>query len=60
MRNVGAYYLWPAIWVGKSAESAGGLIDLSVAEDEMYRRSLTSGVVAKVLREGMFMFDFSS
>ena len=61
--NAAAYYLWPTVWVGSRPPTSGANIDIRTLEDEVYRTTLkvgTSAISAKVLREGMFIFDFSN
>lgn len=61
---VSAYYHWPTLWVGAapdwyrnhSVREQG--IDVRVLRDEVYRDTLAVGVPVRVLREGMFIFDF--
>jgi len=61
--NAAAYYLWPTVWVGSRPPTSGENIDIRTLEDEVYRTTLkvgTGAIGAKVLREGMFIFDFSN
>jgi hypothetical protein len=58
--NAAAYYHSPTIWVGSSAPIVGADVDVSKLGEEVYRTTLSEGITAKVLREGMFIFDFSS
>jgi hypothetical protein len=62
-----AYYHWPPVWVGGAPswaiyppQHAKAEIDVSVLDDEVYRDTLSSGMPVRVLREGVFIFDFSS
>jgi hypothetical protein len=57
---VDAYYLWPPAWVGEAPPGLVGDLDLAVFGDEAYATRLASGIVVRVLREGLFMFDFSA
>jgi hypothetical protein len=57
--NATAYYLWPAVWVGDARPEPGAELDVRTLAEEVCRRRLSSGVSVKVLREGMFIFDFS-
>jgi hypothetical protein len=57
--NATAYYLWPAVWVGDARPEPGAQLDVRTLAEEVRRRRLSSGVSVKVLREGMFIFDFS-
>jgi hypothetical protein len=56
---VEAYYLSPPIWVGEPPARNGVDVDLSVLGDEVYSRTLTEGTEVRVVREGLFMFDFA-
>jgi hypothetical protein len=57
--NVAGYYLWPAVWVDSPIDLYGERPDLRMLEEEKYRATLPSGITAKVLRGGVFLFDFS-
>ncbi len=60
-----AYYHWPGLWVDSAPAwiQAPSLedqdADVSVLADEVYREILAAGLRVRVLREGMFIFDFS-
>src|ERR1035438_3750320 len=53
--NAAAFYLWPLVLIDDSV--TGGSIQL---EGEVFRRTLRQGISVKVLREGIFVFDFSN
>jgi hypothetical protein len=54
-RNSAGYYKWPFVWVADEPSSLpGGSLDR-----EVYRKDLSCGLSVKVLREGLFVFDFS-
>jgi hypothetical protein len=62
-----AYYHWPPLWVGATPawatyppNEAEADIDIGGLRDEVYRSILSSGIRVRVLREGIFIFDFSS
>ena len=57
--NASAYYHWPTIWVGSKLPTPGEDVDVRKLEEEVYRTTLPAGIIAKVLRDGMFVFDFS-
>lgn len=57
--NAAAYYLWPTVWVGSKPPASGTDVDVTSLEEEVYRTTLSVGIAAKVLREGLFVFDFS-
>ena len=57
--NAAAYYLWPTVWVSGRPKTSGVDIDVRTLGEEVYRTSLSVGITTKVLREGMFIFDFS-
>jgi len=57
--NAAPYYVWPTVWVGSSPPSSDADMDVRILGDEVYRTTLPVGIAAKVLREGMFIFDFS-
>jgi hypothetical protein len=54
-RNSAGYYKWPFVWVGSEPHSAPD--DSPGAE--VFRQDLSCGLSVKVLREGLFVFDFS-
>lgn len=64
--SAAAYYHWPTLWAGAAPTwathpiSLEQGIDVSVLGDEVYRSALTVGIPVRVLREGMFIFDFSN
>lgn len=57
--NVSAFYHWPAIWIGGEPPTVGEEIDVSAAGEEAYRTIILGRIAVRVLREGMFIFDFS-
>jgi hypothetical protein len=65
-----AYYLVPPVWVTAPPGGEGSLTwvppqtslsptDLKRVADEVYRKDLRCGISVAVLREGLFVFDFS-
>jgi hypothetical protein len=54
-----AFYLYPRSWIGGRPTMIENDIKLVTIFDEVYRRTLESGIVLKVLRFGLFVFDFS-
>jgi hypothetical protein len=58
-KNAAAYYHWPPVWVGGGPPISRIDIGPSMRGEEVYRASLAVGIRGKVLREGMFIFDFS-
>jgi hypothetical protein len=59
MGNAVAYYLWPPVWVGDARPEHKVPYDISVLGQEVYRKTLSSGIGVRVDRDGMFTFDFS-
>src|SRR6185436_11810346 len=57
--NAAAYYYWPGLWVGSRPPGSSPFLDITTLGDEVYRTSLPGSIEVKVLREGMFIFDFS-
>lgn len=64
--NASAYYHWPGLWVGGAPEFADprdrrSPVEANLGEitEQVFRTTLHSGITAKVLREGRFVFDFS-
>src|SRR2546421_7319974 len=57
--NAAGYCLWPAVWIGDPLNLYAESVDLRKLEEEKYRTSLPSGITAKVLRGGIFLFDFT-
>jgi len=54
------YYLRPPVWIGAPPIGADGNTNLARMRDEVYRISLPNNITARVLREGLFVFDFST
>ncbi|MEJ7652956.1 MAG: hypothetical protein WKH64_06260 [Chloroflexia bacterium] len=55
-----AYYHWLPVWVGEAAVLSGKPDEkLRSLGDEVFRRELVGGLRVRVLRDGMFIFDFS-
>lgn len=54
-RNSAGYYRWPFVWIGDEPHPAPGC----APQDEVFRHTLSSGLSVKILREGLFIFDFS-
>ena len=51
------FYLWPLVLIGDLGSAPVSAIQL---EAEVFRRTLRQGIAVKVLREGIFVFDFSN
>lgn len=58
--NVAGYYLWPPAWVGSGAPTPVTLETVKLLGEEAFRTTLTGGISLKVLRGGMFLFDFTN
>lgn len=54
------YYHWPAFWVGGYPPGYPLNIDLKTIGEEVHRETLPLGIEVKVLKEGMFFFNFAN
>jgi hypothetical protein len=54
-----AYYLWPAVWVAETRPPPGAPVHVRTLAEQADRTRPPSGIAVKVLREGMFIFDFA-
>ena len=54
-----AYYHWPTVWVDSPPPISDREADLGAISQVVYRENLAAGLGVQVLREGMFIFDFS-
>jgi len=57
--DVVACYFVPRVWVGGSPKISHDQADLTCVFDEVYRELLGSGIKVRILRLGIFVFDFS-
>jgi len=57
--NAAGYYLWPPVWVGSRAPTPITHETVTLLGEEVFRTTLTAGISVKVLRGGMFLFDFT-
>jgi hypothetical protein len=57
--DVTAFYRHPLAWFGSAPNIDHNVQDLTCLFDEVYRAKLKSGIQIRVLRVGIFVFDFS-
>lgn len=53
------FHLTPPVWIGDTLPGPNDEVTLSDLQTEVYRRDLTTGIRARVLHSGVFIFDFS-
>ena len=59
--GVEGYFRNPAIWVGEEPDSNAQLsLDNAILQAVVFTTTLSSGIEVRVLRNGTFLFDFSS
>jgi hypothetical protein len=54
-----AYYHWPTVWVYSPPPISDREADLGAISQVVHQEKLAAGLGVQVLREGMFIFDFS-
>jgi hypothetical protein len=57
--KVAGYYLWPPVWVGSRPSTPIIPETVKLLGEEAFRTKLAAGISVKVLRGGMFLFDFT-
>lgn len=58
--NAAAYYHYPKVWVVSRPPESNTFISIDLLHEEVYREKLPVDITVKVLRDGLFTFDFSS
>ena len=57
--NASGYYLVPLMWIGAGPRSDAAADQIAHMGREVYRRTLSDGTTAKVMNDGLFLFDFT-